>query len=136
VGVEYVDQVQRISQPFNVPIILTVGFTCQYEFLKQISADPNNIVVGTVRDKASMEKKLAADGLDTRPNIHIVHAELTDYASLKVRTAEPSALSLTKANEDPVPELRRARLAHCQWIPGLHHCQCRVDFVPLSLRQL
>jgi len=43
-----------------------------------------------VRDKASTEKKVAAE-LGDRSNVHILHADLTNYASLKqaaVETAE------------------------------------------------
>jgi len=54
----------------------------QFELLRQISEDHNNVVVGLVRDKASTDKKVAAEL--NRPNIHIVQGDLTDYDSLKV----------------------------------------------------
>jgi hypothetical protein len=55
----------------------------QFEFLRQISSNPENTVVGLVRDKAATDKKIASE-LDNRQNIHIVQGDMTDYASLKV----------------------------------------------------
>ncbi|KAI1196832.1 NAD(P)-binding protein [Nemania serpens] len=52
-----------------------------FEFLRQLSEDPKNIVVGLVRDKASTDKKVLAE--INRPNIHIVQADLINYDSLK-----------------------------------------------------
>ncbi|KAL4905243.1 hypothetical protein BDW74DRAFT_153286 [Aspergillus multicolor] len=52
-----------------------------YEFLRQLSADPNNLVIGLVRNKAATEEKVANEL--KRDNIHIVQGELTDYDSLK-----------------------------------------------------
>ncbi|KAL2264078.1 hypothetical protein VTK26DRAFT_2572 [Humicola hyalothermophila] len=54
-----------------------------YEFLRQLSADPNNLVIGLVRNKPAT--KIARE-LKGR-NIHLVEGDLTDYASLK-RAAE------------------------------------------------
>ena len=59
----------------------------QFEFLNQISEDPKNLVVGLVRDKAATEKKVATE-LGVHPNVHILHADLTSYASLKQATAD------------------------------------------------
>ncbi|KAI0466380.1 NAD(P)-binding protein [Xylaria cf. heliscus] len=52
-----------------------------FEFLRQLSENPENVVVGLVRDKATTDKKVLAEL--NRPNIHIVQADLTDYDSLK-----------------------------------------------------
>ncbi|KAI1128462.1 NAD(P)-binding protein [Nemania abortiva] len=52
-----------------------------FEFLRQLSENPNNVVVGLVRDKAGTDKKVLAEL--NRPNIHIVQADLVDYDSLK-----------------------------------------------------
>ncbi|KAJ2977269.1 hypothetical protein NUW58_g7865 [Xylaria curta] len=52
-----------------------------FELLRQVSEDPNNVVVGLVRDKATTDKKVLAEL--NRPNIHIVQADLADYDSLK-----------------------------------------------------
>lgn len=45
------------------------------------------MVVGLVRDKAATEKKVAAE-LGDRSNVHILHADLTSYASLKQAAAD------------------------------------------------
>ena len=50
--------------------------------VKQISKDQSNLVIGLVRDKPATDKKIAAE-IGSQPNIHILHADLTDYASLK-----------------------------------------------------
>ena len=55
----------------------------QYAFLTKLSADPNNTVIGIVRNVKSAEEKVAKE-LPDRKNIHLVHGDLTDYASLKV----------------------------------------------------
>jgi NAD(P)-dependent dehydrogenase (short-subunit alcohol dehydrogenase family) len=54
----------------------------QFELVKQISEDQENLVVGLVRDKAATEKKVTAE-LGDLSNVHILHADLTNYASLK-----------------------------------------------------
>lgn len=59
--------------------------------IKQISGDPENIVVGLVRDKAATEKKVAAE-LGDRSNVHILHADLTSYASLKQAAADTAKI--------------------------------------------
>ncbi|KAI1266382.1 NAD(P)-binding protein [Xylariaceae sp. FL1019] len=61
-----------------------------YEFLRQLSADPDNVAVGLVRDKASTDKKVLAE-LD-RPNIHIVEADLADRGSLEKSVESVSAI--------------------------------------------
>ncbi|KAI0161217.1 NAD(P)-binding protein [Xylariaceae sp. FL1272] len=61
-----------------------------YEFLRQVSADPDNVVVGLVRDKASTDKKVLAEL--NRPNIHIVEADLVDRAALEKSVASVSAI--------------------------------------------
>ncbi|KAI1152955.1 NAD(P)-binding protein [Nemania diffusa] len=52
-----------------------------FEFLRQLSENPDNVVVGLVRDKAGTDKKVLEEL--NRPNIHIVQADLIDYDSLK-----------------------------------------------------
>ncbi|OHW95680.1 short-chain dehydrogenase [Colletotrichum incanum] len=53
-----------------------------WSFLRKISDDPNNTIIGTVRDKKSAEKKIA-DKLGNRPNLHIVELELGSFDSIK-----------------------------------------------------
>ncbi|KAI1385382.1 NAD(P)-binding protein [Hypoxylon trugodes] len=59
-----------------------------FEFLRQLSAVPGAVVIGLARDKAATEKKVSAE--IGRPNVHVVHGELTDYESLK-KAAEDTA---------------------------------------------
>lgn len=59
----------------------------QWEFLRQISTDSNNIVIGLVRNKSATEKKVKTE-LPEHTNIHIVEADITDYAALKVRNVQ------------------------------------------------
>ncbi|KAL4861782.1 hypothetical protein BDV12DRAFT_207768 [Aspergillus spectabilis] len=53
-----------------------------WEFLLQISADPNNTVIGMVRNKAASEKR-ASEEIPSRKNVHIIQGDLDDYASLQ-----------------------------------------------------
>ncbi|KAK4240130.1 hypothetical protein C8A03DRAFT_31787 [Achaetomium macrosporum] len=62
-----------------------------FGFLSHFSEDPKNLVVGLVRDKAGTEKKVAAE-LGERPNVHILHADLTSYASLKQAAADTAPI--------------------------------------------
>lgn len=57
----------------------------QYEFLRQLSSDPANIVIGITLNKDDTEKKVAADkDLEGRTNIHLLRADLCSFESLKV----------------------------------------------------
>lgn len=57
----------------------------QWEFLRQLSSDSNNTVIGLVRSKPPTEERVKEE-LPERTNIHIVQADITDYAALRVRT--------------------------------------------------
>ena len=107
-----------------------ISYFEQYEFLRQLSNDPANTVVGLVRDKAATEAKVNADL--RRPNIHILHGDLDNYDSLKV--------FLTALNQPYVlmcftfvESSRRDRQNH-GWPSGLSHRQCCRDIhiVPLG----
>ncbi|KAJ4352942.1 hypothetical protein N0V95_003795 [Ascochyta clinopodiicola] len=71
----------------SVYVITGVSKGIGFELVKQISEDNNNLVVGLVRDKISTEKKVAAE-LGERSNVHILHGDLTSYASLKQAAAD------------------------------------------------
>jgi hypothetical protein len=60
---------------------------CQFEFLRQLSSDPNNTVIALVRDKPTTEKSVAQQ-FSGRKNIHIVQADVVDYEALKVRLSD------------------------------------------------
>ncbi|MCJ1473925.1 hypothetical protein MMC13_002581 [Lambiella insularis] len=66
----------------SVYVITGVSKGIGFEFVKQISEESKNLVVGLVRDRPATEKKMAAE-LGDRSNVHILHADLTNYASLK-----------------------------------------------------
>ncbi|KLJ09200.1 hypothetical protein EMPG_15375 [Blastomyces silverae] len=52
-----------------------------FEFLRQLSATPESLVIGLVRNKAAADEKVTKE-LPGR-NIRIIQADLTDYDSLK-----------------------------------------------------
>jgi len=58
-----------------------------YAFIKHLSQDPTNIVIGLVRNKADTEKKVAEDGLK---NVHILQADMVDVPALR-KAAEETA---------------------------------------------
>ena len=47
--------------------------------------------MGLVRDKAATERKIAAE-LGDRPNVHILHADLTKYTSLKQAASDTAKI--------------------------------------------
>ena len=61
-----------------------------YAFLQNLSADPSNTVVGTARDAAATAEKAKNDNLK---NLHILQADLTDYAGLKAAAAQTAKLT-------------------------------------------
>ncbi|KAL8898084.1 MAG: hypothetical protein Q9207_006878 [Kuettlingeria erythrocarpa] len=75
----------------SVYVITGVSKGIGFEFVKQISEDPKNLVVGLVRDKTATEKKVAAE-LGERSNIHILRADLTSYATLKQAAADTAEI--------------------------------------------
>ncbi|KAF7559190.1 hypothetical protein G7046_g4957 [Stylonectria norvegica] len=63
-----------------------------FAFLRQLSENPANTIVGLVRDKASTDKKVASE-LSDRKNITILQADVNDYAALKASVAETSKIT-------------------------------------------
>ncbi|TVY71347.1 putative oxidoreductase [Lachnellula suecica] len=63
-----------------------------YEILRQTSSDPNNTIIGLVRDKASTEKKISEE-LSDRKNIHIFSADVTSYDDLKKAAEDTAAVT-------------------------------------------
>ncbi|KAL2151661.1 hypothetical protein VTH82DRAFT_6759 [Thermothelomyces myriococcoides] len=65
-----------------------------YEFLRQCSSNPNDTVIGIVRDKVRTLEKISKDpDLKGRGNIHILQADLVDYASLKAAAKETANIT-------------------------------------------
>lgn len=54
----------------------------QLEFVRQLSSDSNNTVVGLVRNKTDTEKRLGEDA--ARKNLHILEADLVDPDAIEV----------------------------------------------------
>ncbi|KAM3069053.1 hypothetical protein ACMFMG_004233 [Clarireedia jacksonii] len=75
----------------SVYVITGVSKGIGFGFLKNISEDPKNLVVGLVRDKDGTEKKVTAE-LGERSNIHILHGDLTNYVSLKKAAADTAQI--------------------------------------------
>ncbi|KAB5536209.1 hypothetical protein GE09DRAFT_1141760 [Coniochaeta sp. 2T2.1] len=65
-----------------------------YEFIRQYSANPSNLVIGTVRNKAATEKKVSEDPeLKDRSNIHILEADVTKYSDLEKAAADAAKIT-------------------------------------------
>jgi hypothetical protein len=62
--------------------------TCQFELLRQLSEDPNNVVVGLVRNKSTSDAKIATE-IPGRKNISTIEGDITNIDSLKVSSAKP-----------------------------------------------
>jgi NAD(P)-dependent dehydrogenase (short-subunit alcohol dehydrogenase family) len=92
--------------------------------LKQLSADSNNLVIGLVRDKAGVEKKVAAE-IGKRPNIHILHEDLDDYASLKQAAADTA-----KIVGDRGVDYLVANAAYLPFLDAFHHISFLYVFFP------
>ncbi|KAI1125560.1 hypothetical protein F5Y10DRAFT_227570 [Nemania abortiva] len=73
-------------------VITGVSRGLGFEFLRQISQDPNNVVIGIVRDKASTIKKVSEE-LNGRSNIHILQADITKYDEIKQVVQDTAAIT-------------------------------------------
>lgn len=59
------------------------NYAQQWEFLNQISSNPDNTVIGIVRNKPPTDQRVAEE-LSGRSNITILEADLTSYDAIKV----------------------------------------------------
>ncbi|KAK7973189.1 NAD(P)-binding protein [Apiospora saccharicola] len=77
-------------------VITGVSKGLGFETLRILSKDPQNTIVGLVRDKFATERavaeQLALSG-GQPSNIHILHGDLTDYASLSKAATETAAIT-------------------------------------------
>ena len=69
------------------PAIL-IDASDQFEFLRQLSSDPANTVIGLARNKEATDIKTAEL---KRTNVHILEGDLINYDSLKVFRVTRSA---------------------------------------------
>ena len=61
----------------------------QFEFLRQLSSDSKNLVIGLVRDKPTTDKKVSEE-LKGRSNVHILKGDLNSYDDMKVLVLKQS----------------------------------------------
>ncbi|KAH8674807.1 hypothetical protein BGZ60DRAFT_514133 [Tricladium varicosporioides] len=61
-----------------------------YEWLRQLSSDPTNTVIGLVRTPSNVHPKLAVDSIS---NVHIIKADMADNNSLIVAAAETKKIT-------------------------------------------
>ncbi|RWQ94613.1 hypothetical protein C8Q69DRAFT_499361 [Paecilomyces variotii] len=61
-----------------------------FEFVRQLSQTPGNVVIGLVRNKATADLKVQAQGLQ---NVHIIEVDYTDLPSLKKAAEEVKGLT-------------------------------------------
>ncbi|KAI8948682.1 hypothetical protein F4801DRAFT_591679 [Xylaria longipes] len=73
-------------------VITGVSKGLGWEFLKKISSDPSNTVVGIVRNKPLVEKRVV-DELGSRRNVTILRADVTKYDDLKTAAADAAAIT-------------------------------------------
>nr|BDX35616.1 short-chain dehydrogenase/reductase StrP [Stachybotrys sp.] len=73
-------------------VITGVSRGIGWELLNQISSDPNNTVVGIVRNKPPTDKRVAEE-LAGRSNITILEAELTKSDDIKRAAAETAKIT-------------------------------------------
>jgi hypothetical protein len=65
----------------------------KYAFLTKLSEDPNNTIIGLVRNKATTIQKISEDAvMKGRSNYRIVEGDLAIYESIKVRFLQPLQL--------------------------------------------
>ena len=63
--------------------------------MDQLSSDPNNTVVGIIRNKPPTAERVAKE-LSDRKNIHLLEADTTNYEAVKVaQTSYGIHLALT-----------------------------------------
>ncbi|KAK4151563.1 NAD(P)-binding protein [Chaetomidium leptoderma] len=75
-------------------VITGVSRGIGYEFLRQYSNDPNDTVIGLVRNKTATLEKVSEDpDLKGRRNIHILEADVTDYNALQAAAAETTKIT-------------------------------------------
>lgn len=70
----------------------------QFEFLRQLSANPSNVVIGLVRNVESTKTKVDAE--IGRQNVHLLRFDLDDANSIPVSNARLifTGATLTEGN--------------------------------------
>lgn len=78
------------AQATLVSLSTTILTKLQYEFIRQLSQDQSNIVIGLVRNKAATSERLAKDGIK---NVTIFEADITDFPVQQKAAAETAKLT-------------------------------------------
>ncbi|KAK7972191.1 hypothetical protein PG988_006325 [Apiospora saccharicola] len=73
-------------------VITGVSRGMGWEFLTRLSSDPNNTVIGIVRDKPATAKRVHEE-LAGRSNLTILEADVTKYETLKKAAAEAASVT-------------------------------------------
>lgn len=81
----------------KMPTYVVVGASrgLGYEWLRHLSADKANVVIGLARTPTSVDAKLAADSIT---NVHVLQADMVDHESLT--TAANEIAKLTNSSVD------------------------------------
>jgi NAD(P)-dependent dehydrogenase (short-subunit alcohol dehydrogenase family) len=72
-------------------VITGVSKGLGWEFLRQLSSDANNTVIGIVRDKPGTDKRVSEE-LKGRSNISILQADMVDYDALERAAADAARI--------------------------------------------
>ncbi|ROW11950.1 hypothetical protein VPNG_05210 [Cytospora leucostoma] len=64
-----------------------------FEFLRLLSNNADNTVIGLVRNVAATKKRVSEELKDARGQIHILHVDLDDYDSIKNAAAETASIT-------------------------------------------
>ncbi|KAK4503182.1 hypothetical protein PRZ48_006610 [Zasmidium cellare] len=71
-------------------LITGAGRGLGYAFLKQLAADPDNIIIGMVRNKGAAAQKLKNDGVS---NVHLVDGDITSLRELSSAVEEVARIT-------------------------------------------
>jgi hypothetical protein len=73
---------------------------CQFALFAQLSANPENVVITIVRNKAATQSKITAE-IPGRKNITVIQGDLANLDSLKVSSTKPPDLAAPLRNGTP-----------------------------------
>ncbi|KAF4541558.1 uncharacterized protein LTHEOB_8553 [Lasiodiplodia theobromae] len=70
-------------------LVTGAGRGLGYGFIQCLASNPDNTVLGLVRNKTATQDRLAADGIT---NVHLIEADITDEPALKRAAEEAKAI--------------------------------------------
>ena len=80
-----------VGHPSPPSLIDSFADILQFALLQHLSVDPENTVIGLVRNKADTEAKVTKWD---QKNVHVVEGDLSDYKSLKVPITTMSSIRI------------------------------------------